>query len=104
MTCPCGGKWLWVGQDNIFSDNPSHRFKVNIFNCDSCSNSMVADSVRAKKERIPKTPAKPKIYRPIITEEEKKFNDKHKMTDKELEKYMNDIKKHTQKMIRQNAL
>jgi len=61
---------------------------------------MVADSVRAKKER--KQRQKPKIYRPIITEEEKKFNDKHKMTDKELEKYMNDIKKHTKKVC--NAL
>jgi len=43
MTCPdCGGKWVWTRQDNIFSDNPSHRFKVNIFSCDSCTNSMVA--------------------------------------------------------------
>ena len=102
MTCSdCGGKWVWTRQDKIFSDNPSHRFKVNIFSCDSCTNSMVADSVRAKKERIPKA-VKPKIYRPIITEDEKKFYDKHKMSDKELKKYMKDIKKHTKKVC--NAL
>ena len=103
MTCPtCGGKWVWTRQDKIFSDNPSHRFKVNIFSCDSCTNSMVADSVRAKKEKIPQASEKPKIYRPIITEEEKKIYDKHKMSDKELSKYMKDIKKHTKKVS--NAL
>ena len=101
MTCNCGGKWVWRRQDTILSDNPLHRFRVNIFHCADCEKGMVADTIRDKKP-VKLISNKPKIYR--LTDDEKKIYEKHKMTDKELEKYMKDIKKHTQKMIRQNAL
>jgi len=102
MTCQCGGKFGWKCQDKVMSDDPSHKIRVNVFLCKECGRCLVIDvlkkQVRNKGKNGSRNLPKPEIYIPTMTVDEKKIFEKHKLSDKELAKYMKDIKKHTKKI------
>ena len=97
MTCPCGSRFSYIGTKNIMSDNLLvQEVKVNVFQCPKCMRIYLVDSNKKRKKSsgnldlmgLPKyVPTEEKL-----TPEEVAFRKKHELSDKELEKYMKDLK------------